>query len=254
MKLACITGASSGIGKEMAIILSNLGYSLILVSRNTNALKELADRLPTRCKCITCDLSDEASCVMLGEKLRRYKLDILVNNAGFGELGLFSETQLKNDMNMINVNIKAVHILTKAVLPDFIKRDCGYIMNVASSAGLMPAGPYMSTYYATKAYITSLTTSIHQELKEMGSNVHISMLCPGPVDTGFNDIAGVTFALKGISAKYCADYAIKQMFKNRLTIIPTITMKAACLGIRFVPRKAAASIASHQQRKKSELF
>ncbi|MGN0318445.1 MAG: SDR family NAD(P)-dependent oxidoreductase [Lachnospira sp.] len=251
MKLACITGASSGIGKEMAIILSNLGYALILVSRNTNALNELADNLPTRCKCITCDLSDEKSCVMLGKQLRRYKLDIFINNAGFGELGRFNETRLKNDVNMINVNIKAVHILTKAVLPGFIKRDHGYIMNVASSAGLMPAGPYMSTYYATKAYVTSLTASIYQELKDMGSHVHISMLCPGPVDTNFNSTANVAFSLKGISAKYCASYALKQMFANKLTIIPTFTMKAACLGIRLIPRPFTARIVSHQQRKKS---
>ena len=146
MKLACITGASSGIGKEFAYLLSDLEYDLILVGRNTAALHEIADNVAVRCKCITCDLSDEKSCVKLGRKLRQYPLDIMINNAGFGELGTFAETKLKNDINMINVNIKAVHILTKAVLPGFIQRDRGYIMNVASSAGLLPGGPYMSTY------------------------------------------------------------------------------------------------------------
>ena len=123
MKLACITGASSGIGKEFAYLLSDLEYDLILVGRNTAALHEIADNVAVRCKCITCDLSDEKSCVKLGRKLRQYPLDIMINNAGFGELGTFAETKLKNDINMINVNIKAVHILTKAVLPGFIQRD-----------------------------------------------------------------------------------------------------------------------------------
>ena len=143
MKLACITGASSGIGKEFAYLLADLEYDLILVGRNTAALHEIADNVAVRCKCITCDLSDEKSCVKLGKKLRKYPLDIMINNAGFGELGAFAETKLKNDINMINVNIKAVHILTKAVLPGFIRRDRGYIMNVASSAGLLPGGPYI---------------------------------------------------------------------------------------------------------------
>ena len=140
MKLACITGASSGIGKEFAYLLADLEYDLILVGRNTAALHEIADNVAVRCKCITCDLSDEKSCVKLGKKLRKYPIDIMINNAGFGELGTFAETKLKNDINMINVNIKAVHILTKAVLPGFIQRDRGYIMNVASSAGLLPGG------------------------------------------------------------------------------------------------------------------
>ena len=127
MKLACITGASSGIGKEFAYLLADLEYDLILVGRNTAALHKIADNVAVRCKCITCDLSDEKSCVKLGKKLRKYPLDIMINNAGFGELGTFAETKLKNDINMINVNIKAVHILTKAVLPGFIQRDRGYI-------------------------------------------------------------------------------------------------------------------------------
>ena len=127
MKLACITGASSGIGKEFAYLLSDLEYDLILVGRNSAALHEIADNVAVRCKCITCDLSDEKSCVKLGKKLRKYPLDIMINNAGFGELGTFAETKLKNDINMINVNIKAVHILTKAVLPGFIQRDLSLI-------------------------------------------------------------------------------------------------------------------------------
>ena len=252
MKLACITGASSGIGKEFAYLLSDLEYDLILVGRNTDALHEIAVNVAVRCKCITCDLSDEKSCVKLGRKLRQYPLDIMINNAGFGELGEFTETKLKNDINMINVNIKAVHILTKAVLPGFIQRDRGYIMNVASSAGLLPGGPYMSTYYATKAYVTSLTTAIHGELRDLKSNVHISMLCPGPVDTNFNNVANVKFALSGIPADYCAYYALCKMFTGKLTIIPTFTMKAGVFGSRFLPRQVLAFMTGLQQKKKTD--
>ena len=236
MKLACITGASSGIGKEFAYLLSDLEYDLILVGRNSAALHEIADNVAVRCKCITCDLSDEKSCVKLGKKLRKYPL----------------ETKLKNDINMINVNIKAVHILTKAVLPGFIQRDRGYIMNVASSAGLLPGGPYMSTYYATKAYVTSLTTAIHGELRDLKSNVHISMLCPGPVDTNFNNVANVKFALSGIPADYCAYYALCKMFTGKLTLVPTFTMKAGIFGSRFLPRQELAIMTGHQQKKKTD--
>ena len=177
----------------------------------------------------------------------------MINNAGFGELGTFAETKLKNDINMINVNIKAVHILTKAVLPGFIQRDRGYIMNVASSAGLLPGGPYMSTYYATKAYVTSLTTAIHGELRDLKSNVHISMLCPGPVDTNFNNVANVKFALSGIPADYCAYYALCKMFTGKLTIVPTFTMKAGVFGSRFLPRQVLAFMTGHQQKRRQTI-
>ena len=188
MAIACITGASSGIGMEFAKQLSFMGYNLILVARNRKALKELADSLPTKCMIITCDLASEDSCRTLADKLKKYNIRILINNAGFGDVGAFCETSLSKELDMIDVNVKATHILTKELLPGFIKRDCGYILNVASSAGLLPGGPYMATYYATKAYVTSFTSAIYEELKDMKSNVHISALCPGPVDTNFNEL------------------------------------------------------------------
>jgi uncharacterized protein len=175
MAIACITGASSGIGMEFAKRLSRMGYELILVSRNTKALKKLAGTLPCRCKIISCDLSDENNCIKLAEYLKTKNLTLLINNAGFGDWGSFDNTDLNKELDMINVNIKALHILTKEILKDFKKKDRGYILNVASSAGLLDGGPYMATYYATKAYVTSLTSSIYEELKEAGSNVHISM-------------------------------------------------------------------------------
>ena len=250
MAIACITGASSGIGMEFAKRLSRMGYELILVSRNTKALKKLAGTLPCRCKIISCDLSDENNCIKLAEYLKTKNLTLFINNAGFGDWGSFDNTDLNKELDMINVNIKALHILTKEILKDFKKKDRGYILNVASSAGLLDGGPYMATYYATKAYVTSLTRSIYEELKEAGSNVHISMLCPGPVDTNFNNVAGVTFALSGISASYCARYALSELFKGTLTIVPTFTMKAAVLAGKFAPRKLLIKITAKQQLKK----
>ena len=250
MAIACITGASSGIGTEFAKRLSRMGYELILVSRNTKALKKLAGTLPCRCKIISCDLSDENNCIKLAEYLKTKNLTLFINNAGFGDWGSFDNTDLNKELNMINVNIKALHILTKEILKDFKKKDRGYILNVASSAGLLDGGPYMAAYYATKAYVTSLTSSIYEELKEAGSNVHISMLCPGPVDTNFNNVAGVTFALSGISASYCARYALSELFKGTLTIVPTFTMKAAVLAGKFAPRKLLIKITAKQQLKK----
>lgn len=250
MSTACITGASSGIGRQMAIELSKRGYNLILIARNTEKLQKIAGKLPTKCKIICCDLSDENACIRLGQELSKMNIEVFINNAGFGDLGVFAHTDLQKDMNMINVNVKAMHILTKLMLPAFIRRDSGYIMNVASVAGLMPAGPYMASYYASKAYIASLTTSIHQELKEQKSHVHISLLCPGPVDTNFNDTANVKFCLPGISASYCAKYALRRMFRKKMLIIPSFVIKAAAFSVRFAPRQTAAAFAAKQQHKK----
>ena len=235
----------------MAKKLSALGYDLILVARNTKALKKLASSLDTDCEIYTCDLSDGKSCIKLGRKLsKRSDIHIFINNAGFGDIGDFEKTSMAKDISMINVNIRAMHILTKYMLRSFKKLNRGYIMNVASSAGLLPGGPYMATYYATKSYVTSLTTSLNGELKAAHSNVHICMLCPGPVDTNFNNTAGVEFALPGISAEYCASYALLQMFKGRVTIVPTFTMKAAVIASKLAPREFAAAIAAKQQMKK----
>ena len=143
--VACITGASSGIGREMAKLLSKKGYDLILVSRNTKEMLLLSQQLSTRCEIITCDLSDENACIKLGRTLAKKDIYIFINNAGFGDLGSFDKTSLNKELSMINVNIKATHILTKYMVKAFKKRNRGYIMNVASSAGLLPGGPYMST-------------------------------------------------------------------------------------------------------------
>lgn len=250
MGIAVITGASSGIGKEMAKILSHKGYSLILVARNKVLLDELSATLPTKTKTLSLDLSKKADIFKLVKYIKRKKIDIFINNAGFGDVGDFDKTSLSKELDMIDVNIKALHILTKAALKIMKRRNYGYILNVASSAGLFYGGPYMATYYASKAYVTSLTTAISSELKASKSNVSISALCPGPVNTNFNNVANVKFALSGISARECAKVAIDGMFKKKLIIIPTIYMKLAVFGNKLLPRQLSARIVGKQQSKK----
>ncbi|NLZ45834.1 MAG: SDR family oxidoreductase [Clostridiales bacterium] len=249
-RTAVVTGASSGIGREIAKILSDKGFDLVLCARREDKLEELKSMLKTNTEIVTADLSEKNQCFKLYEKTRNKNIAVLINCAGFGGFGQFSETDLEKELEMIDVNIKSLHILTKLYLKDFVQKDKGYILNVSSSAGLMPAGPYMSAYYATKAYVTSLTTAIAQELKNNDSNVYIGALCPGPVDTEFNDVAGVKFGMKSISAKECADYGIKMMFQRKTLIVPSITMKASVISQRFLPRGLMASITGEIQKRK----
>ena len=255
-KWVLITGASSGIGREFSKILASRGYSLILVARRVDRLQvlksELMGKYPVDIDIVGTDLTNMEKVIDLYENSRTKNIEILINNAGFGYLGNFDETDLYREMSMIDINIKAVHILTKLFIQDFLNRDKGYILNVASSAGLMPAGPYMATYYATKAYVTSLTSAIAGELRARNSEVYIGSLCPGPVDTEFNDVANCKFSLKGISPEFCARYAVDSMFKEREIIMPSLKMKLAVFLSRFMPRKFLVDICGNQQSKKMD--
>lgn len=247
---AVITGASSGIGTEFAIRLSKEGYPLVLVARREERLKKLAETLETECIMLAADLSDMKECERLVQQLTSKNIEVFINNAGFGYCGETLNIENQTELDMIDVNVKAVHLLTKLVLKDMVGKNKGYILNVASSAGLLPAGPYMSTYYATKAYVTSFTRGVAEELRRRHSDVYVGCLCPGPVDTEFNKVANVEFALKGISAYTCANYAITQMFRKKITIVPTFKMKAAVVLGRMIPAKLYIRIAAKQQRKK----
>lgn len=246
---ALITGASGGIGRDIALILSRMGYDLILVSRNTGKLEQVKKHLNTDVQIISADLSNEKECFDLYEAVKEQGVEILVNNAGFGVFGTFWEIPLEQELNMLNLNVRAVHILTKLFLEDFRKKDRGYILNVASSAGFL-AGPLMATYYATKNYVLRLTEAIYEELRKDGSNVHISALCPGPVDTGFNDRAGVKFALPGLRSLDVAKYAVEGMFAKKPVLIPGIAMKLALLGEKFLGEKTLLKAAYYFQHKK----
>lgn len=251
-KYAVITGASSGIGKEFARQLSQEGYHLILTARNEKRLNEIKEKL-NHCEIFVADLSKQEDIIKFFNNIKDRKIDIFINNAGFGDCSYFLNGNLDKEINMIDVNVKAVHILTKLILKKMQTYDKGYILNVSSSAGLLPAGPYMATYYATKSYVCSLTTAIARELKEHHSHVYIGALCPGPVDTEFNRHANVEFALKGISTKKCVLYALKKMKKRKVIIVPTITMKLSVFCMRILSRNIYASIVSHQQKKKKKI-
>ena len=250
---ALITGGSSGIGKDIAYYLSSKGIDLIIVGRNIDALNSVKDKCKTDVRVITLDLSVRENGFKLYEETKDENIDILVNNAGFGLFGNFYETDLDKEINMINLNIIAVHILTKLFLQDFIKKDSGYILNVASSAGFMP-GPKLSTYYSTKNYVVKQSLAIYEELRHMKSNVKISVLCPGPVDTNFNNIAGGSFNTKSVSSQYVAKYAIDKMFKNKLIIIPTMSIKLAVFLTRIVPTKLLLRINYHIQNVKIKKY
>ena len=179
-------------------------------------------------------------------------IDILINNAGFGDAGNFSITSLDKDMDMIDLNVKAYHILTKLFLRDFVKRNYGRILNVASMAGFMP-GPYMATYYATKNYIVSLSLSIYEELKRDNSKVKISVFCPGPVNTNFNNVAHVKFNIPSLSSGYASRVAIDGMFMNKLLIIPN-NMKINYMLTKIVPIKTILFINSLIQERNSDNY
>ena len=150
---------------------------------------------------------------------------------------------------MIDLNVKSLHTLTKLFLKDFVKKDRGYILNVASSAGFM-AGPLMASYYASKNYVVSLTCGIYEELKKNGSNVSISAFCPGPVDTEFNRVARVHFSIKGMNSMDVSRYAVKKMFDEKLIIVPGIKMKAGLFFTRFISRKLLLKISYNIQNGK----
>ena len=251
---AVITGASSGLGMEFAKQLSERGYKTVLIARRKDKLEKVQGILKNESRIIVADLSDRSECVRVVEEIKDLDVEVFINNAGFGDCGRFYETDINKDLGMIDVNITAMHILLKLMLMKMKSKVSGaYILNVASSAGLFPAGPYMATYYATKAYVTSITQAVGREMKEAGSDIYIGALCPGPVDTEFNDVADVEFALRGMNPKVCVSYALKQMFRYRKEIIvPTLRMKIAVLGTRLLPRDQIVAMTGRQQKKKRD--
>ena len=244
-----ITGASSGIGFEMAKILYSQNHDLILVSRDKEKLQSIKSQFGKNVKIIVADLSMESKVKELYVLCKNEKIDVLINNAGFGDCGDFCETDINKELNMIDLNIKAVHVLTKLFLKDMVSRNCGYILNVSSMAAFS-AGPLMATYYSTKSYVLRLTVSIYEELRRKKSKVKISCLCPGPVNTNFDSVANVSFSIKGMNPKYVAEYALKGLFSGKLIIIPGIKMKFARFFSSLVSSKFSAKIIYNVQKRK----
>ena len=248
---ALITGAGSGIGREMAIYLDSISYELILVDKDGSSLEKLKSDLKNEHKFIVTDLCDLKKVKDLYIITRKDNIDMLINNAGFGFYGDYNSCDLLTELDMINVNVVAVHVLTRMFLKDMVKKDKGYILNVASSAGLLRGGPLMSCYYGTKGYVVDFTCALYEELRRNKSHVVVSCLCPGPVSTNFNKVAGVNFNIKSLSACVVARYGLKKMYLDKkLIIVPGFWVKVGVFVSRFLPVKWLLRITYNIQRKK----
>lgn len=252
-KLALITGGDGGIGKELARILLDQGYQVVLVGRNEAhlqaagaQLEEAGDRLIL----YPCDLSAKAECGRLLKDFRRQEPELVINCAGFGTYGDFIRTSLEREMTMLDVNGRAVHILMKGFLRDMVKRGHGSLLNVASSAGLAPGGPSMAAYYATKAYVVSLARGAAEELRAAGSPVYVGVFCPGPVKTDFFERTGLRAARYGLTPRAAAEAAVRGMERRQVVIIPGFANRVGSLASRFLPGQAVLSVNHHIQKSK----
>ncbi len=255
---ALITGASSGIGRDMAHVLSEMGYDIIAVARREDRLLELKSELKTDVEVLCADVTDAEQCKAVAERAK--DVDVFINNAGFGVYGDLCSSGLEEELSMIDTNIKALHILTKAVAKAFKEKGRGHILNVASIAAFFP-GPLFSAYYASKAYVLRLSQALAEEMRQAKSGVSVSVLCPGPVHTEFEKVAKVNFGTgmeKGgnlviLQSRNVAEYAIKKMFSGKTVIIPGTLMKIAVFCRHFVSDKMLARMVYAIQSKKFSL-
>ena len=247
MAKALVTGASSGIGRDIAKELSKRGYDIILVARNEEKLNEVASEIKTKVEVIPMDISVVDNCKKLYSMVE--DVDILVNNAGFGVFGKFINTDLDREVKLIDTNVTAVHVLTKLFLKNMVERDKGYILNVSSIAGHLP-GPLMAAYYSSKHYVYILSESINEELKKNNSKVRVGTLNPGPVRTNFNKVANVKFDLKSLSSDYVARYTVDKMLKGKTDITPGLSIKLLRLVAKISPTNLASKVVYMTQKRR----
>ena len=255
METVLITGASSGIGREFSKLFAEKGYRLVITARREKNLAELKKMYPeNNVEVIPCDLGSEAGAEYLYNevKKRSIKVDILINNAGFGLFGEFYETDIEKEKKMIDLNVKALVELSKYFLQEMLERNSGRILNVASIAAFQP-GPYMSVYYASKAFVLSFSEALRNEVRNTG--VCISVLCPGPVETEFEKSSELTKSklfskLKPLTAEKVAYAGYRGLMKNRAVIIPGFFNRAAITAGTFVPTVIKVNIARKIQEKK----
>ena len=244
-----ITGASSGIGEALATLFASNGRDIVLVARNEGRLRELTDELSGRHGVhawpLAADLADGAAPARISETVLGYgtDIDVLVNNAGFGMSGTFAEMEFGEISEMIQVNVTALTALTRLLLPGMIRRQRGWILNVASTAAYVP-GPLMAVYYASKAYVLSLSEALANELK--GSGVSVTALCPGPTRTGFSARANVAgsklFRSRVMTAEAVARSGYEALFKGKPVVIPGVLNRWPIRLSGLVPRTLLASI------------
>ncbi|MGN1098433.1 MAG: SDR family NAD(P)-dependent oxidoreductase [Clostridia bacterium] len=255
-KTALITGASGGLGAELARIFAREGYNLVLVARSGEKLEalknEVEDGFKTRAEILVKDLAekDGAKSVFEFTNQKGIDIDVLVNNAGFGDFGPYADSGWDKQYDMIQLNITALIQLTHCYLKPMIERGGGKILNLASIAAFQ-AGPLMSVYYASKAFVLSFTESLSVELK--GTGVTVTALCPGPTRTGFEKAANLKNSrlfknLKTASAKQVAEYGYKKLMKNKVIAVQGIANKALICASKFAPRRLARYVVYTIQR------
>ena len=244
-KVALVTGASAGLGVEFARQLSKRGHRLVLAARRKERLEELAKKLGNA-RAVAIDLSKANAALKLMDDLTANgeTVDLLVNNAGFGLIGQFAELDAKRERQMIDLNAGVLTDLCRAVAPDMIERRSGGIINVASTAAFQP-GPKMAVYFATKAFVLSLTEALHEELKPHG--IRVSCLCPGPTRTEFGDVAGFggngLFDRVAMNAAEVVETGLKGLDSNHAVVVPGWTNKVVAASTRFAPRPIVRKIA-----------
>ena len=253
--IALVTGASSGIGRDIARELAKRKYNLIIVARNGVALKNLQAELEEEYKVEVyieiVDLTNKDNCINLYKRVKEKfgTIDILINNAGLGTCGRFTDITLEKEEQIIDTNITALHILMKLFLKDMCIKNKGYIMNVASIAGFMP-GPLMATYYASKAYVIRLTQAIQRELNMQKSKVKVSVLCPGPVKTNFQKVADVKFNGPEEKSSKVAKKAVEKMLKNKKIIFTKTYIKLVRIFSKILPDSFLAFCCYYVQKRK----
>lgn len=249
MKNVLITGATSGIGEAAARVFSNKGYDLILVGRNKEKLEELREQYENA-KIIECDLIE--NCDDLLQIITEEKIDILFNNAGFGDSGAFLDSNYKKQEDMVRLNIEALMKLCYYVGNEMKERGEGKILNVASIAAFT-SGPYMSIYYATKAFVLSFSEALHEELKDYG--VSVTCLCPGPTKTKFMKTAHLKDSVMWkyfppASANEVAKYGVKSLLANRYIAIHGLSGHLLNIASRVLPRKYMTRMVAHVNKKR----
>jgi len=244
-KVALVTGASAGLGVEFARQLSRRGYRLVLAARRKDRLEELAKDLGnTRAVAIDLSKANATAKLMADIEANGETIDLLVNNAGFGLIGRFAQLDAKRERQMIDLNVGALTDLCRAAAPAMIERKSGGILNVASTAAFQP-GPRMAVYYATKAFVLSLSEALHEELKPHG--VHVTCLCPGPTRTEFGEVAGFggngLFDRVAMESPEVVTAGLEGLDRNRAVVVPGVVNKLTAFSGRLVPRSVTRKVA-----------